>query len=82
MLDLAKVGGRRKLRTPKEFPRNGERRTINGLGDREASVFLMGTVLNLRKTKGRCRNQSEPAKRESRADLRDLLNLLYSALVC
>ena len=40
LLDLAKVGGRKQLGTPKELSRNGKRRTINGLGDREASVIL------------------------------------------
>ena len=62
LLDLAKVGGGRQLRAPKELSRNGERRTINGLKDREASVILgncpqsqqklredVGTNLNLLK---------------------------------
>ena len=41
LLDLAKVGKGRQLRTTKELSRNSERRTINGLGDRETSVILV-----------------------------------------
>ena len=40
LLDLAEVSGGRQLGTPKELSRNSERRTINGLRDREASIIL------------------------------------------
>ena len=47
LLDLAKVGGGRQLGTPKELSRNGERRTIKSLEDREANVLSLGKLSSI-----------------------------------
>ena len=69
-LDLAEIGGWRQLRTSEELSRNGERGTINCLGDREASIILGNRPQN-QENQGQVENQSELAKHEGRADLRD-----------
>ena len=71
LLDLVKVGRGRQLSAPKELSRNGEKRTITA-SETERPLSSLGTVLNPSKTKGRCRNQSDPAKREPRAEMEQI----------
>ena len=47
----------------------------------ERPVSSLGAVLKPKRTKGRCRNQSETARQKQRADLRDWWKLPMIPLV-
>ena len=74
LLDFPKKRGRRQLRTSKELSRNGERGSINCL-ETKSPLSSLVTFLQPKRTKGRWRNQSEPAKPKQRADLMEPLYL-------